>query len=387
MRIRAPSSYVMLGTGLALMLQTNYRVAGPVGPGELLTAAFVVLHIMHKVSMSRALVLHLPDTLPRNYIAIVFFVITPTTLLSSALNVQGTNFVDLATYYFICAVLLFLPKSEREVRVMITTFLFVTFATISAQYLFGGSNAYYSLRFTGGAKNPNQLAFYLVAALVLLIYVPQIWIRLIVAGCTVFFGLASMSDALLAAIMVPPLVFITLIILPPRAVLYLLPVLLLFIFVGITSSGLLGNLTDQWESADEGGSRVKLYVSAIQAWLDTPFSIMFGHGSGSFSGIDGPFQLAEAHSTALDLATIAGVFGLFLFPFLPFWFGLTAISKNLRFAPAMLMALVAFASFHFCGRQPLFWVTLVMVERLIREAPTTSIQSIRTLRRGKEARP
>lgn len=385
MKIRAPSRYVLLGTGLALILQTNYRFAGPLGPGELLTVAFVGLTLMHEAIKFRPANLQRPDTLTLQYIAIVFLVITPMTMLSSAFNLPGTEFRDLVSYYFVCAVLLVLPKSEHAVRAMITTFIFVTFATIIAQYLIGGSNAYYSLRFTGGAKNPNQLGLYLVAALVLVIHVPQMWVRLVVAALAVFFGVASLSDAFLAAILVLPLVLLTLMILPPRAALYALPMLLLLGYIGLISSDLLDSLTRQWAYADQGGSRTSLYLSALKAWLDTPFSFMFGYGAGSFSGLNGPFQGAEAHNTALDMATIAGVFGLLLFPLMPLWFALKALGKKLRFAPAVLLALVAFAVFHFVGRQPLFWVTLVMMERLIRDAPTTVAQPIRKLQKGKDA--
>lgn len=384
MKIRAPSRYALLGTGLALMLQTNYRFAGPLGPGELLTASFVGLTMMQKAIKFRHATLQRPDTLTLQYVAIVFLVITPTTMLSMALNLPGTEFRDLVSYYFVCAVLLVLPKSEQAVRAMITTFIFMTFATIIAQYLIGGSNAYYFSRFTGGAKNPNQLGLYLVAALVLLIHVPQMWVRLVVASLAVFFGVASLSDAFLAAVLVPPLVLITLMILPPRAALYALPMLLLFGCIVFISSGFLDSLIGQWEYADEGGSRAQLYLSALEAWLDTPFSIMLGHGAGSFSGIDGPFQGAEAHNTALDMAMIAGVFGLFLFPLMPLWFALKALEKKLRFAPAVLLALVVFAVFHFVGRQPLFWVSLVMVERLIRDARSTVAHPIRKPQSGTE---
>lgn len=372
MKIRMPSKYILLGTGLALMLQTNFRFAGPVGAGELLAVAFIFLKLAQHALLGREMVMRRPDTLTLQYLSIICLIVAPATLLSSALNVPGTNMRDLLAYGFVCAVLLALPQSRRDMTAMIAAFLFVTYATIIAQYLVGGSAAYYSSRFTGGAKNPNQLGLYLVASVVLVTYLPNLWVRVGVISLAMFFGVASSSDAFLAAAFGASVISVMLRVFPPRAVLYVMPVLFLMAYIALIYSGWLDLFNPLWAQADEGGARISLYLSAIQAWTDSIFSVVFGFGAGSYSGLDGPFQEAEAHNTVLDMATVAGIFGLFLFPLIPLWMVMDSLSKKFRFVPAVLMALIAFGLFHFVGRQPVFWVAMVVVARMLSETPTPS---------------
>lgn len=369
MKIRTPSKYVLLGTSLALMLQTNYRFADSVGAGELLAVAFIFLILAKRALSDRTMVISRPDTLTLQFLGIVFFVIAPMTLLSSALNVPGAEIRDLFSYIFVCAILLVLPRSKRDMKAMILAFLIVTYVTTITLYLIGGSSSYYFSRFTGGAKNPNQLGLYLVATTVLAMYLPSLWVRVCVFSLATFFGIATMSDAFLAAAFGASVIAVMLRIFPPRVVLYFLPFLFLIIFIAFFNSGLIDYLGVLWTHADEGGARMDLYLSAIQAWSDSIFSMLFGHGAGSFSGLDGPFQGSEAHNTALDLATVAGIFGLFLFPLTPLWMLFESLSMKLRLIPAILTALIVFALFHFVGRHPVFWVTLVVVARMLSELP------------------
>ncbi|WP_435988089.1 O-antigen ligase family protein [Sulfitobacter sp. SH22] len=369
MKIRMPSKYVLLGTSLALMLQTNYRLAGPVGAGELLAVAFIFLKLAKHALSDRTMFISRPDTLTLQYIGIVCLIVIPMTLLSSTMNVPGTSIRDLFAYVFVGAILLVLPQSNRDMRAMIVAFLFVAYATIIIKYLVGGSSAYYFSRFSGGAKNPNQLGLYLIASVCMVAYLPNLWARVGVISVAMFFGLASMSDAFLAAAFGGFSVLVMLRIFSPRAVLYLMPAVLLIGHITLVYSGLLDTLSARWAVADEGGARTVLYLSAIQAWSDSVFSMLFGYGAGSFAGFDGPFQGAEAHNTILDLATIAGIFGFFLFPLKPIWLAMNSLSKKLHFVPAVLAALIAFGLFHFIGRQPIFWVALVIIARITSEAP------------------
>lgn len=369
MKISMPSKYALLGTSLALMLQTNYRLAGPVGVGELLAVAFIFLKLANHALSDRTIAISRPDTLTLQYLGVVCLIVLPMTLLSSAMNVPGTSIRDLFSYVFIGTVLLVLPQSNRDTKAMIVAFLFVAYATIIIQYLVGGSSAYYFSRFSGGAKNPNQLGLYLVASVCMVAYLPNLGGRVGVVSLATFFGVASMSDAFLAAAFGAFSVWVMLRIFSPRAALYLMPALLLIIHITLVYSGLLDSLNARWAVADEGAVRTVLYLSAIEAWSDSVFSMLFGYGAGSFSGIGGPFQGAEAHNTMLDFATIAGVFGFFLFPLKPLLMAMNSLSKNLRFAPAALVALIAFGLFHFIGRQPIFWVALVIIARIASEAP------------------
>ncbi|WP_162804615.1 hypothetical protein [Tritonibacter mobilis] len=367
------------------MLQTNYRFAGPIGAGELLAVAFILLKLAQNVLSGRTMVMRRPDTLTLQYLGVICLIVAPMTMLSSAMNIPGTSMRDFLSYGFVCAVLLILPQSSRDMKAMIAAFLFVTYATIVMQYLIGGSSAYYFSRFSGGAKNPNQMGLYLVASVVLVAYLPNLWVRAGVISLAVFFGVASMSDAFFAAAFGATAIAVFLRIFPPRAVLYLLPFLFVLGYVALIYSGLLDIVGARWARADEGGSRTVLYLSAIQAWSGSVFSMLLGYGAGSFSGLEGPFQGAEAHNTALDLATVSGIFGLLLFPLKPLWMVIEALSKKLRFVPAVLMALIAFGLFHFVGRQPVFWVTLVVVSRMIGEASTQPFADKKRTQKTKQA--
>lgn len=371
MRTWLPSKYVLLGVSLALMLQTSSRFAGAVGVGELLALLYFTTVLVSGIWVDRRLIFLKPDGFTLFYLGIVILLITPMTLLSSAMATPGSSFRDLAAYFLVCAVLLTLPRAERDVKIMVMAFLCVLFLSITFHYLHGGSSAYYSSRFTGGAKNPNQLALYLAAAVVFSVCLNSNVARFSVVVLAFFFGLMSLSDAFLVFLFVSIAVFVALTIMPPRAVLYALPMLILLFVIVFVFTGLSETFLERWESADEGGGRAQLYISAIYAWLDTPFSMFFGHGAGSYSGINGPFEMAEAHNTVLDFASVAGIFGLLLFPVIPLWMIMRSMSKSYRFAPAVLMGLVAFAFFHFVGRQPVFWVSLVLITRLIQHKPIT----------------
>lgn len=364
-KVRLPSRYILLGTGLALMLQTNYRFLGPVGVGEIFAMLYFSWVILSALLIGGRPRFRKPDGLTASFLAILVLIITPMTVLSYAMNTPGSSFRDLISYYFVCAVLLTLPHAERDVRTLIKTFLVVLFVTIGVQYFLGGASAYYFSRFTGGAQNPNQLALYLVSATLLSACLPDTMYRICIVLLSLFFGIASLSDAYLISLLVTIIGFTTLTVFPPRAVRLTLPVLLFLSYIAITFSGLLEFFIEQWRIADQGDARTQLYFSALKAWMSTPFSFIFGHGAGSFSGINNAFGLAEAHNTVLDLAAVAGIFGLFLFPVRPLQIAMASLSRNYRFAPAVFMGLVAFAFFHFVGRQPIFWVSVVIYARLV----------------------
>lgn len=369
MKVRRPSKYALFGISLALMLQTNYRFIGPVGVGELLMMAYFVMTLIGRVFSDRRLIMRKPDRLTTLYLGVVVMIIMPMTFLSSVVNTPGSNFRDLVAYLLVCAVLLALPSAERDIRTIVKTFLIALFLTICFQYVFGSASAYYSFRFTGGAKNPNQLALYLAAAVVFSAFLHSTLWRMVVSVLALFFGVMALSDAFLVFVFASLLVFVGLTIMPPRTVPYALPLILFLSGAVFFYSGVPDLLLQKWVTADEGGSRIQLYISAVYAWLDTPFSMLVGHGAGSFSGLGGPFEMAEAHNTALDLATVAGIFGLLLFPFLPLKIALASMSRNYRFAPAVLIGFVVFAFFHFLGRQPVFWVALVLISQLIQRPP------------------
>lgn len=364
MKIKMPSRYVLLGISLALMLQTNYRIADLIGVGEILAMVYFALVLVIQGQFNRLLKVRRLNNFTGFYVACVALIITPVTLLSFSSDTPGLSFRDLISYYFICGILLTLPSEKEDIHVIIVTFLVVLFATICFHYLWGDSSAYYYARFTGGAKNPNQLATYLVVAVLLAAFLQNIIYRIVIVLLSAFFGIASASDAYLVFLLVSTASFITLTILPHRHMFYALPLIIFLIYISTIYFELLDILFQQWSIADQGDSRTQLYISALNAWISTPFSFIFGNGAGSFSGLENPFERAEAHNTALDLATIGGIFGLILFPTIPLWILFRSLVKNYKFASSIFIGMMLFSLFHFVGRQPIFWVSIVLYAQL-----------------------
>ena len=357
------SHYTVLGASLALMLQTNFRFAGPVGWGETLACIYFVWMFFGTSMRRGTLSFRQPQGFTLLLSLIVLLVIVPMTFFSAAIGTRGVSFQDLISYIFVLAVAVHLPTSRRDIQVMVAAFLVVLFATVTIQYLLGSSGAFYFSRFTGGARNPNQLALYMAVAVSLSAWLPGRMQRAVVVALSIFFGLASGSDAFLAFIAASVLALGILMVVPPRAALICLP---LFLGLGlgiIIFTGVMETFLAEWGAADEGGSRVSLYSAAIRAWLDNPPSFLLGHGAGNFAGLNGPFGEAEAHNTVLDMATLAGVLGLFLFPIFPVWTLLRSLTLSQRYAAAMFAGLICYALFHFVGRQPVFWAAIILFAR------------------------
>ena len=43
-------------------------------------------------------------------------------------------------------------------------------------------------------------------------------------------------------------------------------------------------MSAQWVTADQGGARFSLYSHGLDAWMYSPFTILFGNGAGLFFG-------------------------------------------------------------------------------------------------------
>lgn len=362
----------LIAAAIALVLQTNYRLSPELGVGEIGLALF----IMYAITSCFATPARTPSLrehpLPVLTLVYLLAIVLPVTALNAFYNTFGIEFRDLLAY-LLCALTIFAlatqPERTREIALLT---LVITLALVSLQYLFGDINtAWYALtRFTGGAKNPNQLALYLVC----LTLITAIHVRppLLKAGCfglLVFFGLASQSDAFLAYLALSMGILLLSLIVPSRFFLLVAPVtLLVLLLVGLWFLGdITAMLGNQWSAADQGGSRFTLYVNGLQAWLDNPLTFVLGNGAGNFSGLHAPFQGWEAHNTPIDMLTIGGLLGFVAIYFFPVKCALDVYRLDQRLVFACTVGLIGFTFFHFVARHPIFWITIFVLFQYIKD--------------------
>lgn len=364
MIFRIPSKHCLLGASLALMLQTGLRFNEIFGAGEILLILYVIWTIFDVTFRGEKIVLSQIDDFTKIYAAILFFIITPATLYSYLNYVPGSSPRDLAAYFFSLVIALWLPRTGAGARTLVISFLIVLFISVGVQYIFGGGASYYFSRFSGGAKNPNQLALYMATSLVFAAMLPGIFVRTFVVIISLFFGIISGSDAYLAFVVTACIAFFVLSLFPPRLVLTFFPLFLAFAYFVVTDTTVSHFIIEHALDSDQGNSRPQLALSAFDAWTDGLLPFIFGYGAGNYSGLYGAFGMAEAHNTIMDMATIAGIFGIFLFPVMPLIILFKSLANNLKFAPAVFFGLIIFSLFHFVGRQPVFWVSVIFFSRL-----------------------
>lgn len=352
---------VLAGISLALILPTRYRIGGGVGVGEigiaLLTSYYLLSGVLKKVRLRMAGGMAMPITL----LVFIFSSMLPVTAIHVVFGTQGTTFRDFFAYLLSFLFVMSLAVSKANLQTIIRSLIITLLVILAYQYALGGEEAWYATRFTGGAKNPNQLALYIVCTTALVwIGVRRGMIRWTLLGILVFFGITTISDAYTAYLAAVSIAIITVFLVPPKYfVLSGILIFMLLIFVAITWGADILFIADEiWGEADEGGERLTLYLNGLSAWVHSPFSIIFGNGAGSFSGESGPFGLSEAHDTPIDTLAMAGVLGFVVFYAFPFLVVRDLYRANLRIVFAMTLGLMAFSFFHYVARHPIYWFTL-----------------------------
>lgn len=243
-----------------------------------------------------------------------------------------------------------------------------TLMLITLQFFFGGDDAWYSSRFTGGAKNPNQLGLYMTCCLLLtVIFIKKTLIKITTITALIFFGVASLSDAFMAYLAITPIVLALATFIPKKYFpAFVIPTFALFwIVIVFFSSELIPWLDQEWAQADQGGSRLTLYLNGLEAWLSSPLTFLLGNGAGSFSRLTGPFQRSEAHNTPIDILAMGGLLGLFCFYFFPIKYTITTYTLNQKIVFSCAAGLICFSFFHFVARHPIFWFTIFALSEFV----------------------
>lgn len=360
---------IFIGLCLALILQTRYRFFEDIiGLGEIGLAFFIgytaLLYIVKRPKI---------DMINRYALAWWFFIylfvaFLPITAIYVIFQNPGTGFRDF-TAYFLCATFVFSLAVRHNNIIKITySFLFFTLALLTFQFFRSSEEAWYSIRFTGGAKNPNQLGLYIICCLLLTVmFLKNKFIEIPIIAAILFFGIATYSDAFAASLatLMTTLLLATLI---PRKyfLAFLIPVVIMvLIVIHLFYFELTLWLDQRWVESDQGGSRLTLIFYGLQAWLDSPLTFLIGNGAGSFSGLTGPFQSSEAHNTPIDILAMGGVLGLFFFYYFPINYTVKAYILNQKTVFACAVGLIIYSLFHFVPRHPVFWFTIFALSEFI----------------------
>jgi O-antigen ligase len=379
---------LIFATGIVLTTMTSIRFSSlPIGIGEL----FLLFWITYTFArMMKKKTLKITDKTVV-YFWLYFFLVLGFGVLFSLFHYRfdiATALYDAVAYLFIFILCFALSldkysiKRKVELTIIIGMFVF-TFLAFWFNYI---GHSFYGItlggyRFTGGAKNPNQLSLFLAAvpftALYFFMdshrkeYFKRILFILIIIT-SFYVGNLIHSQALTGAWSISFLVFVILFLF--KFVKF--PLNLLSILVGLSITGVVLILNNNilyefyysfhswFNELDEDGSRAFLWGLGLQTSFNSP---IFGYGPGP-QILHAYTQRSEVHNTLLDILTQSGMVGLFLYLLL-----LIKAYRRIRsnmFLNTALLTLVIFSISHFVLRQPIFWLYilffLVVFERNIR---------------------
>jgi hypothetical protein len=363
---------VYVGLCLALVLQTNYRLASGIGVGEIGLAVFTGCSLLAAIRGRREQAA--ASEFPRVFVIYVLgglSLSTAVTMLMGEVHQRGElgEWRDYAAYALSALFIWSLSRHRLNLERCSIAFLIAGTLLVSYQYHYGGAEAWYASRFTGGAKNPNQLTLYAVCGLVLAVtFIRSPTLKCAaIAGCAAA-GYLTRSDAFLATTAVIVATYVIAVAVPPR---FFVPACAcgsgLAALIWYSYSGVaLDFLHQRWATADEGGLRMTLYANGFQAWTHSWWTLLVGNGAGVFSGEFGPFEGMEAHNTPIDTLTIGGVVGFVGLYWVAGRATLRAYANSQPLLFACTAGLLALSCFHFVGRHPIFWFTILVLDSLQR---------------------
>lgn len=377
MTIKIKKLDLLLGIALGTGYLTSLRFLGPIGYSELLffiTAAILITKNYNKILTSHRNI----EGFIRYYFIFSSFIIMPTiTLITFTLNdIEKPDPIYIISFAFgvILTFLIIEGVRSKQINpasvaiVFALTFIISNFISLFVFNLGGGEE-----RFSGGAKNPNQLLFY-ASTLSLLLIIYHKRKSIILLPIIIFIMLKTKSDAYVLSLVVMAGFFIylkslfflkktSLIIKTLTHLLIAISVLLMVVYSYSDA------IVDIWLNADEGNARVDLMWNGLLASLQSP---LFGWGAGSFSGLNAPFEGGEAHNTFLDLSMSFG----FLFPILIYIIFFSALLKSIKnndhLVSAFILGFILSGLFHFSGRHFAFWIEVAVFMVYLFPQNTTS---------------
>lgn len=348
-----------------MILITKLRITERLGLGEIILACLIGFMFLYLPSRRDNL-----NTLAGKYaltlLAYLFVVMMPLTIISTLQGITGSHLTDLLAYglSFIALVMMVLCRLDLNKIGIYFIYIFSVFILLTSfldlDFLYYAGTG---VRFSAGAKNPNTLALYCISALAILSSVNLGFFRkAFFTLLIIYITYLTESDAAYLSLLA---ILLTYIFLKISSSNFLLPLLILFFlgaatFIYQNASIIFSYLQILWIYAGDS-FRFLLIENGLSAWMKNPAITLLGNGAGSFSGFNNPYEGWEAHSTPVDFLTIGGIFGLILFYF-PLFYGFIVNYKykNL-FLCSAIVGLFILSCFHFIGRNPIWWFSLLLV--------------------------
>ena len=382
---------LLLVAGLVLATATRHRSPGSFGWGEVLLLIWSLGAVLSGILKSPDSALRVSRWATQYWMAslsllvlghaVSRFVYIGTDVAGAAGGFAAYIFV--AAFSVVCATVIQPRDAERLLityfRLLVSILgvllmLTVTGAPGSDGFLYGGA------RFTGWARNPNQLAFYVAAAPFVLSYSVGKQSRgfarafdAVLVGVSIAVGLASQSDSLLVAWPIALFAGYALAVWRrPRTggggrfwagvwSRVLAPGLLVVLIVGwggVIAGYSVDSATSVYQDADQGANRLMLWMNGLDAAARSP---LVGLGPGAHSGVYQALSGSEAHNSYIDWMTATGVLGVSLLIAL-----LIRISHRCLRAeqPWLMMAMLSLCLhmvFHHALRHPSLWFMFVVL--------------------------
>lgn len=378
----------LLVFAVVLSTATKLRLPSvPVGPGEVLLVVWLTVAAARRLRGRRPLVTQ-GSRWFRLYWAVCLVAMAAGLLVAELLyEYQASGMAhDVAAYALVAlfSVVLSSELQAESAKRLLRRYYSVVTLTLGLLLLLavlGGPLAdhlWYSTRFSGWARDPNQVAFQVAAApFVLLHYAAERpgwhrWWLVVLAILAVVIGIYSGSDSLLAAWPLAAIVggaalyarrFLT------RSGTYWSGVARMILMpVGLTAALVLAGPTMYeaitagagavFGSMNQGAVRVALWGHGIEAFMLSP---LVGLGPGAHSGVFAALSAGEAHNSYIQWATNTGVVGLCAFVGLMTGLLRRTWTRGSHWFVMALVSYVVLMSFHTALRHPSLWFSLVIL--------------------------
>lgn len=355
---------VMLGIALGTGHLTSLRFVSKIGFSEILILLVIVLLSLRQLRNVFLFNRADAESAVRAYLLFTFVFIAP---LLTALVGSFTDYSSspLHVISFLMSILLvFLLVNARNdgfdfknvVLWFALTFLVLHFITI---FVYPIENPVFDgHRYTGGAKNPNQIVYY-AQSLSLLVVVFYRWLAIIVIPLIMTITLMSESDAYALSLVVSGCVYLwfktiyfSKLKFMSNVLIYLIPLGAVFVYaISLYSE----ELVQTWYLAG-GESRLNLYLNALKVIFDSPMSAITGYGYGTFSGKSVPFEGTEAHSNVFDLSMQFGLVFLVVVYYIFIKGVAVVVNRGDYLIASFMIAYLVTGLFHYTARHFVFWV-------------------------------
>ncbi|QVK20621.1 hypothetical protein KHQ82_09955 [Mycoplasmatota bacterium] len=253
-------------------------------------------------------------------------------------------------------------------------YLFTFLMFQSEQLHFGVLKVALYDRFTGGASNPNQLAFQLVFLPFVGFYLieksDRILLKILFFTCVLLimlFGINTQSDGLILSWIITFALLLAslalrILISPDRIIIILMSLaglVLVFFIIYNFKYNLFINFLELLKGFDDDSARTALFKIGLSEISKSP---LVGYGPGATV----PFLSLnyEIHNSVLDLILQAGTLYGGLFLIMIFNIG----KGTIRFGSLMLVliSMFLFSMSHNVLRQPTFWIILFLLDEFVR---------------------